>query len=238
MNRQITLFERANAGQRSIITTVILTGIVLFLLQGCTLRSTHNKVVADLDACKTHDVEMTDKLTKLQNTTNSLIEEIEERRKAEVCKTKIYNELINDLDTEIGMNQLKIKLMKSGVNVNLPHDVLFTSGSAELSKTGVKVISKVGAELADIPYQVIVGGYTDNVPVSAKLADRYPTNWELAGARAARVVRGLEEAGVAKERLRAMSLADNIPIASNDTPEGRAQNRRIQIVLRPVVPDE
>ncbi|MBW2143788.1 MAG: OmpA family protein, partial [Deltaproteobacteria bacterium] len=61
---------------------------------------------------------------------------------------------------------------------------------------------------------------------------------ELAGARAAGVVRVLEEAGVAKERLRVLSLADNLPVASNDTPEGRAQNRRIAIRLRPVVPGE
>ena len=96
----------------------------------------------------------------------------------------------------------------------------------------------MGTELTGIPYQVIVGGFTDNAPVSARLAEIYPTNWELAGARAASVVRVLEEAGIAKERLRALSLADNLPVASDDTPEGRAQNRRIAIRLRPVVPGE
>ena len=58
------------------------------------------------------------------------------------------------------------------------------------------------------------------------------------GARAARVVRVLEEAGVARERLRAVSFAHNLPVASNETPEGRAQNRRIAILLRPVIPEE
>ncbi len=224
--------------QRGIITTVILAGIAFFSLQGCTLKSTYNAKVTELEACQAHDAEMTDKLVQLQNTRNSLTEEIEARKKADAYMTEVYNELVFDLQGEIGVKILTIEMMKSGVNVNLPHDVLFSSGSAELSQSGVKVLLKVGAELAEIPYQVIVGGFTDNVPVSAKLAEIYPTNWELAGARAASVVRMLEKAGVAKERLRALSLAENLPVASNDTPEGRAQNRRIAIRLRPVVPGE
>jgi len=224
--------------QRVIITAVLLAGTAFFILQGCTLKSTYDAKVTELDACQAHDAEMTDKLVQLQNTRNSLTEEIEARKKAAQYMTEVYNELVSDLQGEIGTNILTIEQMKSGVNVNLPHDVLFSSGSAELCEDGRKVLLKVGAQLTDIPYQVIVGGFTDNVPVSDKLAERYPTNWELAGARAASVVRTLEEAGVAKERLRALSLADNLPIASNDTPEGRAQNRRIAIRLRPVVPGE
>jgi len=238
MKRQIDFRKKQSAGRQSIIVTVILTGIVLLFLQGCTLNSTHNKVVAELDACKAHDAEMTKKLVQLQNTRNSLTEEIEARKKGAQQMTEIYKELVSDLAGEIGNNYLTIKQMKSGVNVNLPHDVLFPSGSADLCDSGRKLLLKVGAELTEIPYQVIVGGFTDNVPVSDRLAKIYPTNWELAGARAASVVRVLEEAGVAKERLRALSLGENVPVASNDTPEGRAQNRRIAIRLRPVIPGE
>jgi len=220
------------------ITAVILAGTVFFILQGCTLKSTYDAKVTELEACKAHDAEMTDKLVRLQNTRNSLIEEIEARKKAAQLMNEVYNELLLDLKGEIGTKIVSIELMKSGVNVIMPHDVLFTSGSAELCADGRKVLLKVGGELTEMPYQVIVGGFTDNVPVGGKLAERYPTNWELAGARAASVVRVLEEAGVAKERLRALSLADNLPIASNDTKEGRAKNRRIAIRLRPVVPGE
>jgi chemotaxis protein MotB len=238
MNKLNEFRTKLKIRQRGIITAVILAGITFFILQGCTLKSTYDAKVTELDACQAHDAEMTDKLVQLQNTRNSLTEEIEARKKAEAYQTEIYNELVSDLQGEIGTNLLTIEQMKSGVNVNLPHDVLFTSGSAELCEAGRKVLLKVGAQLTEIPYQVIVGGFTDNVPVSDKLAERYPTNWELAGARAAGVVRVLEEAGVAKERLRVLSLADNLPVASNDTPEGRAQNRRIAIRLRPVVPGE
>jgi chemotaxis protein MotB len=238
MNKQIVFHKKANAEGCRGITFIILTGIIFFFIQGCTLKSTHNKVVDDLEACKARDAETVAKVVQLQNERNSLSEEIKARKKAEAYMTEVYKELLSDFSSEIGNSLLTIEMMKSGVNVNLPHDVLFLSGSADLSQSGKEVLLKVGNELAEIPYQLIVGGFTDNVPVGAKLAEIYPTNWELAGARAARVVRMLEEAGVGKERLRAMSLGENMPIASNDTPEGRAKNRRIQIVLRPVVPGE
>lgn len=70
------------------------------------------------------------------------------------------------------------------------------------------------------------------------LVNRYPTNWELAGARAASVVRLFAESGLPAARLLAASLADTRPVATNDTPEGRARNRRIEIRLRPVVIEE
>jgi chemotaxis protein MotB len=238
MNKQIFFRKKPNAGQRGLITFVVLTGIVLLFLQGCTLKSTHQKYVDKLDACEAHDAAMTKKLEQLENANDDLAIELEARKKAQAYKMEVYKDLLSDLRLEIVGNLLTIEMMKSGVNVNLPHDVLFSRSSAELSDSGKEMLLKVGNELAEIPYQVIVGGFTDNALVSAKLADKYPTNWELASARAARVVRVLEEAGVAKERLRALSLGENMPIASNDTPEGRAKNRRIQIVLRPIVPGE
>ena len=100
------------------------------------------------------------------------------------------------------------------------------------------MLTKVGTDLREVPFQVLVVGFTDNVPVGPKLKRSYPTNWELAGARAALVVRKLADAGVAKEQLRAVSMAENMPVASNDTPKGRADNRRIEIRLRPVVVEE
>ena len=74
-------------------------------------------------------------------------------------------------------------------------------------------------------------GHTDSLAIYGALKARYPTNWELAGARAAGVVRVLEEAGTDPTRLSAVSMGQYQPIASNDTPEGRAENRRIEIRL-------
>ena len=79
-------------------------------------------------------------------------------------------------------------------------------------------------------------GHTDNVQISTRLKERYPTNWELAGARAASVVRLFQGAGIPVQQLVAVSRGEGQPIASNDTPEGRKENRRIEVRLRPFTP--
>ncbi len=147
----------------------------------------------------------------------------------------VYNNLVTELAGELQSQQVTIQQMKSGVNVNLTADILFSSGSAQVSESGQAVLDKVGKQLIDLPYQTVVVGFTDNAPISDSLAKTFPSNWDLAAARATRVVRILESAGVVTNRLAAVSFGENEPVASNDTPEGRKQNRRIEIRLRPVV---
>ena len=96
-------------------------------------------------------------------------------------------------------------------------------------------MDKVGKQLADVPYQTIVAGFTDNAPISSNLAKTFPSNWDLAAARATQVVRILQGSGVVSDRLVAVSFGENEPVAANDTKEGRQQNRRIEIRLRPIV---
>lgn len=82
--------------------------------------------------------------------------------------------------------------------------------------------------------QIRIEGHTDNVPIKGKLKDRYPSNWELSTARATSVVRYVvEEGGVNSGNLEAVGYADTRPVAENDTEDGRAVNRRIEIVLYP-----
>jgi chemotaxis protein MotB len=79
-----------------------------------------------------------------------------------------------------------------------------------------------------------VEGHTDNVPIHSRLQAQYPSNWELSAARATNVVRFLQDqAGIAPERLQAIGMAEYRPVASNKTPAGRGQNRRIEITLVP-----
>jgi chemotaxis protein MotB len=89
-------------------------------------------------------------------------------------------------------------------------------------------------QLKKSSHQILVIGHTDNKPIGPALVKHYPTNWELAGARAASVVRLFAHSGLPSKRLLAVSMADAQPVASNSTPEGRARNRRIEIRLRPV----
>ncbi|WP_455223463.1 OmpA family protein [Kaarinaea lacus] len=193
-------------------------------------------------------VEINEQLDKKNQLLSSTSEELEAKQKALAETTqklqatadymkktdKLYDDLVKELSSELDAKSIKIKEMKDGVNVNLSEDILFSSGSATLNESGKKVISKVSQKLKDIPHQVIVAGFTDNVPIRGKLTDKFPTNWELAGARAASVVRLLEQEGVDSKKLTAVSFGENEPVESNDTPDGRAQNRRIEIRMRPV----
>jgi chemotaxis protein MotB len=139
-----------------------------------------------------------------------------------------------ELDTLIIAGLVRIKLMRDGLHVVLSHEILFPTGAAELTEQGRDVLNSVADDFQNFPYQIAVLGYTDNVPVGRKLAQRFPSNWELSAARSASVVRLLEDSGIPSDQLAVVSFGSNRPFASNETPEGRAQNRRIEIRLRPV----
>jgi chemotaxis protein MotB len=145
-----------------------------------------------------------------------------------------YDQILDELGNEVLAGQIAVELKQSGINVRIAEEVLFESGSAELGSSGVDVLTRLGAELQSIPYQVVVGGFTDDVPLGKNLARRYPTNWDLGGARAAHVVAVLERSGVPSSQLLAISFADTRPVAGDETAEGRARNRRIEVRIRPV----
>jgi chemotaxis protein MotB len=142
-----------------------------------------------------------------------------------------YEGLVADLEGEVATGQIEIQQLREGLRLNLTQEVLFLSGSAEMNAGGRIVLTKVAERVRGIPHEVEVQGHTDNVPIHS---ERYPTNWELAGARASRVVRFLEEQGVAPDRLCAISHGEYVPVAPNDSDAGRAKNRRIEITLKPV----
>jgi len=145
-----------------------------------------------------------------------------------------YEGLVRDLEAEVSAGQIEIERLSAGLRLNLSEDILFPSGSAELSPAGRDVIAKVAEQVRKVPDRVQVQGHTDSVPIAGNLAARFPSNWELGGARAAAVVRSLAESGVEGERLSAVSFAEFAPVAPNDTPAGRALNRRIEIRLLPI----
>jgi chemotaxis protein MotB len=148
-----------------------------------------------------------------------------------------YEGLIRDLEGELAKGNTQIEQLREGLRTSLPAELLFSSGSADLSREGERVIADVAKNLrrdAYADYQILVEGHTDGVAVRGSLAQRYPTNWELAGARAARVVRALADSGVDAKRLAAVSRGAEQPLQPDDTPEGRAANRRIEIRLIPL----
>ena len=115
--------------------------------------------------------------------------------------------------------------------VELPDNILFESGEAELKDAGQTALAEIVEVLKTIPGREFqVAGHTDNVPMHSR---RFPSNWELSTSRAVAVAKFMIERGLEGGRISAAGHAETAPVASNDTPEGRAQNRRIEIILLP-----
>jgi chemotaxis protein MotB len=143
-----------------------------------------------------------------------------------------YDALVKDLSQEVEKGQLKVRQYQNMLSVDLAEQIFFDSGRATLKAGGKDVLKKVGEALKGYENKIIrVVGYTDNVPVAKSLQGTYPTNWELSVARATNVVRFLQDSGVPPERMIASGRGEYNPVASNDTPEGRQKNRRIEIML-------
>jgi chemotaxis protein MotB len=145
---------------------------------------------------------------------------------------KQYEELMHGLAQEVKKGELQVKQYKNMLSVDLASRVFFDSGKVTLRKGGKAVLKKVGNALKGYENKIIrVVGHTDNVPVAKSLRKTYPSNWDLSVARAANVVRFLQEVGIPPERMVAAGRAEYDPVAPNDTPEGRQKNRRIEIML-------
>ena len=125
--------------------------------------------------------------------------------------------------------KIQIRSDADSITISLADNLLFDSGSADLRPGSQDVLLQVAAALSGLPNQMRIEGHTDNVPVNS---EDFPTNWELSAARASRVLRFLnEQGGLTRNNLFGASFADTEPIADNATPEGRALNRRADIVI-------
>ncbi|NOZ84799.1 MAG: OmpA family protein [Deltaproteobacteria bacterium] len=167
------------------------------------------------------------KINELQATNVALME----KKKQLEEKTKTYDDLMNKMQKEIKAGKVAISRLKGRMTVSLKDKILFSSGQVKLNPEGKEALAKLAEVLKTLNDKVIqVEGHTDNIPIRSK---RFPTNWELSTARALTVVRFLQKHGVDPSRLSAAGYGPFQPVASNDTPEGRSKNRRIEIVLLP-----
>lgn len=123
---------------------------------------------------------------------------------------------------------IAMSLGTEGVTLRIDDTLLFASGQAELTEQGRGLLDRLRDLLLSHGGHVSVEGHTDNVPISTA---RYPSNWELSGARAIAVLRHLQQLGVPADRLRAIGYADTRPMADNSDVDGRAANRRVELVL-------
>jgi chemotaxis protein MotB len=206
---------------------------LVLLAGGCVSRGKYNAMKRERDVYAAQYATLTAESFALADVALTLGEELAIRDEEVAKLRKTQGQMEREFEALVAAGLIRIKLLRDGLHVVLAEEVLFGSGSAELNEQGRELLANMVDELIEFPYQIGVLGYTDSVPVGSKLAKRYPSNWELAGARAASVVRLLEGAGVPGDQLVVVSFGPNRPFASNETKEGRAQNRRIEIRLRP-----
>jgi chemotaxis protein MotB len=175
--------------------------------------------------------EQRDRIAQLESQ-NAALQKSREEKVQEVSKT--YGEMLDKMKAEVAQGQVTITELKGKLTVNLVEAILFDSGRAEVKSGGLKVLEKVIDVLKDVKDKSIrVEGHTDNIRIKGALAQKYPTNWELSAARAINVARFLQGKGIDPTLLSTAAFGEYKPIASNDTSEGRATNRRIEIVLVP-----
>lgn len=143
-----------------------------------------------------------------------------------------YEALVQGLAKEVEKGQLQVRQYQNMLAVDLAEQIFFDSGRATLKAGGKDVLRTVGEALKGYENKVIrVVGHTDDVPLAKSLQSTFPTNWELSVARATNVVRFLQEVGIPPQRMVASGRGEYDPVATNDSPEGRQKNRRIEIML-------
>jgi chemotaxis protein MotB len=139
------------------------------------------------------------------------------------------------LKDQIAAQEIEIVEIDDKLKVIFVDKILFDSGSVDINPGGKELLLIMADSLKENKDQnIVVEGHTDDVPLSAALRERFPSNWELSTARAAAVARFLQiEGGIQPERLSARGYSFFRPVGSNETKEGRHQNRRIEIILGP-----
>ncbi|MBW2077478.1 MAG: hypothetical protein DRG87_12080 [Deltaproteobacteria bacterium] len=146
-----------------------------------------------------------------------------------------YESLISELKQQIEDQEVTIKEYEEKISVTMVDHILFELGMAAITPYGKNILQRVGTILNNIQDRKIrVVGHTDNIPITPDYQHKFPTNWELSAARAAAVARHFQnESGIDPGMLEAVGRSFYDPVASNQTPEGRAQNRRVEIIIAP-----
>ena len=176
----------------------------------------------------------TTELARLKAELDAAKAEADALAKAKEEVTEAQSKLEQDMRTALESKDVTISELKGQLTVNILDQVLFDSGEAELKPEGQQVMRKIAAVLQQAPgRQIHVVGHTDNVPIRGGRG-RFASNWELSSGRALAAVRFLQEqCGVDPRRLGALGHGEFRPLASNETSEGKARNRRIEVVVLP-----
>ena len=200
---------------RRLIIGFLLLGVAVLFTTGC---ATHKKELMAKDA----------EIDSLQQQVNNLqgsVDQLKERNQ----------QLQSDLDSLSTQEKLAVERLDSTTVLRVPNDVMFRSGYASLTPEGKKVLDDLSGIIQKYPdYDIRIEGHTDSIPIKPEFRNVFASNWELSTARATQVVHYLiNNNGVDPKRLSAVGVGKYRPVSTNDTPEGRAQNRRVEFYFMP-----
>jgi chemotaxis protein MotB len=236
------------------VSTVALVGLLsISFATGCS--PSRKELMAELDAVKgqlgemqADNVRLRDQITNLEQeiaaqkqTIDDLVAknqaneaELEELRAAKAEREKelqVYKSLFAKLKKLIDAGTIKVVFRKGKMMVEMSSAVLFDSGKSVLKEDGRNTLTEITQALMSVADRdFLVAGHTDNIPIKTA---RFPSNWELSAERAIVVVKHMIDQGFPQDHIGAAGYAHVDPVGSNDTPEGRAENRRIEIILVP-----
>ncbi len=147
----------------------------------------------------------------------------------------VADDIKNALQPLIAQGKVKLLETSRGVTIEINDSILFPPGQAGLQPASINAMQAIAQVLAASDFPITIEGHTDNVPISTP---QFPSNWELSAMRATTVLRLFNDGGVGAERLTAIGYGETRPVATNTTVEGRAQNRRVSILIDSNRPEE
>lgn len=225
---------------RNLIFHILL--VLAVLSSGCVSSGKYKALLSDRDSLKNSNrkLEMeVDSLTSKNETMAARLDEIEQEKnralQAKEAQKSTMDEMIKELQGEIEDKTVKISMMEDSLKLELLDKLLFASGSTNLTERGENVLGRIAPILKQAGTREIrVIGHTDEVPPGPSLKDKFPSNWELSGARAAAVISVLQWGyGIEPERMVAEGVAHYRPLAPGTDEEARKANRAVEIILAP-----
>ena len=180
------------------------------------------------------DIEKIQSLNYEIEALNARLDDLQQEKDSEISELEQAKKLLEErLQKEIGDKEVRLEMAEKGLAIVFLAEVIFDSGKAEIKEEAVNILDKVGKVLKESVGNREIGieGHTDNEPIKYS---GWKSNWELSTARATSVLHYLvDEKGISPKRVSATGYGEHRPVASNDTPEGRRQNRRVEIVVLP-----
>ncbi len=184
-------------------------------------------------------------LRKELSSMDDMVAELREKLQMEksMVKAKIeelkstYDSLVSELKRQLKSKEMTIREFEEKLSITFVDRVLFDFGKADITPKGRSILKRVGEILKNVyGMQIRVVGHTDDVPIAKEYLYKFPSNWELSSARSAAVVRFFQrESGLDPKNLEVVGRSFYAPVASNETDEGRAQNRRVEVIIAPKI---